>query len=70
MAGAANMTSVPVPPLVKEMQTDSANNHISQIFFVFTVPMYWWDWLAAPILMVRYKGDCHVCSTIPNTEGR
>ncbi len=45
------------------MQTGSTNNHISQIFFVFAAPMYWWDWLAAPILMVRYKGDCHVSST-------
>ncbi len=57
-----------VPPLVMEMKTDSTNNHISQIFFVLAAPMYWWDWLAAlvPVLMVRYKGDCHVSSTSPN----
>jgi hypothetical protein len=48
--------TVPVLPLVMEMQTGSTNNHISQIFFVFSAPMYWWDWLAAPVLMVRYKG--------------
>jgi hypothetical protein len=49
-AGGANMT-VPmtnggtgtVPLLVMEMQTGSTNNHISQIFFVFAAPMYWWD---------------------------
>jgi hypothetical protein len=51
-----------------EMQTGSTNNNISQIFFVFAVPMYWWDWLAAPILMVPYKGDCYVCGTIPNRK--
>ncbi len=39
----------PVPPLV--MQIHQA------------APMYWWDWLAAPELMVHYKGDCHVSST-------
>jgi hypothetical protein len=42
--------------LVMEMQTGSTNNPISQIFFVFAAPMYWWDWFAAPVLMVRYKG--------------
>ncbi len=57
---------MPVPPLVMEMQTGSTNNHIPRIFFVFAAPMYWWDWLAASILMVRYKGDCHVSSTSPN----
>jgi hypothetical protein len=40
--------------------TGSISNHIFQIFFVFAVPMYWWDWLATPVLMVIYKGDCHV----------
>jgi hypothetical protein len=34
-----------------EMQTGSTKNHISQIFFVFAAPMYWWDWLAAPKIM-------------------
>jgi hypothetical protein len=42
------------------MQTHSTNNHSSQIFFVFAEQMYWWDWLTAPVIMVRYKGDCHV----------
>jgi hypothetical protein len=28
-----------VPPLVMEKQTDSTNNHISQIFFVLAAPM-------------------------------
>jgi hypothetical protein len=57
--------TVPVPPLVMEMHTGSTINHISQIFFVFAGPMYWWDWLAAPVIMVCYKGDCHVSSTSP-----
>jgi hypothetical protein len=42
------LCAVPVPPLVMEMQTGSTNYHISQIFFVFAAPMYWWNWLAAP----------------------
>jgi hypothetical protein len=46
-----------------EMQTGSTNNHISWIFFVLAAPMQWWYWLAAPVLMVRYKEDCHVSST-------
>jgi hypothetical protein len=48
---------VPVPPLVMDMQTGSTNNHISLIFFVFVAPLYWWDLLAASVLMVRYKAD-------------
>jgi hypothetical protein len=32
---------------------------------LFAAPLYWWDWLAAPELKVRYKGDCHVSSTSP-----
>jgi hypothetical protein len=51
-----------------ENETGSTNNHISQIFFVFAAPMYWWDWLAVPVLMVRYKGDCHVSSTSPDRQ--
>jgi hypothetical protein len=49
------------------MQTGSNNNHISQIFFVFAAPR---DWLAAPVLMVRYEGDgdYHVSSTSPNQQ--
>jgi hypothetical protein len=60
--------TVLVPPLVMEMQTGSTNNHISRIFFVFAAPMYLWDWLAAPVLMVHYKGDCHVSSTSPSQQ--
>jgi hypothetical protein len=60
--------TVPVPPLVMEMLTGITNNHIFQIFFVFTAPMYWWDWLAVPVLMVRYKGGCHVSNTSPNCQ--
>jgi hypothetical protein len=52
-----------IPPLVMEMQKGSINNHISKIFFVFAAPMYWWDWLAAPVIMVPYKGECHVSGT-------
>jgi hypothetical protein len=51
-----------------EMQTGSTNNHITQIFFVFAAPMYLWDWLAAPVLMERYMGDCHVSSTSHNRQ--
>jgi hypothetical protein len=29
--------------LAVEMQTGSTSNHISQIFFVFSAPMYWWE---------------------------
>ncbi len=53
-----------IPPLLMEMQTGSTNNHNSQIFFVLAAPIFWWDWLA--VLMVRYKGECHVSSTSPN----
>jgi hypothetical protein len=34
-----NGTSI-VPPLVMGMQTGSTNNHISQIFFALTAPIY------------------------------
>jgi hypothetical protein len=47
------------------MQTGSTNNNNFPIFFVFAPPMYWWDWLTAPLLIVCYKGDCHVSSTSP-----
>ncbi len=49
-----------------EMQIGNTKNHISQIFFVLAAPMYWRDWLVAPVLMVRYKGKCHVSSINPN----
>jgi hypothetical protein len=45
------------PLLVMEMQTGSSNNHIFQIFFVLATPIYRWDWLVAPVLMVHYKGS-------------
>jgi hypothetical protein len=53
-AGAA----ITVPPLVMEMQTGSTNNHLSQIYFVFAAPIYSIGgiWLAAPVLMMLYKG--------------
>jgi hypothetical protein len=38
------------------MLTGCTNNHIFQIFFVFAAPMDWWDWLAAPVLILVYKG--------------
>jgi hypothetical protein len=44
------------------MQTGSTNYPHFQDF-VFAAPMYWCDWLAAPVLMVCYKGDFHVSST-------
>jgi len=46
----------------------STNNHFSLIFFVSAAPVFCWDWLAAPVQMVRYKGDCHVSSTSPNRQ--
>ncbi len=52
------------------MQTGSTNNHISQIFFVFAAPMYWWDWLAAAVLMVRYKGDWRPNKKIKGHHGQ
>ncbi len=55
--------TVPASPLVMEMQTGSTNNHIYDIFFLFVAPM-----LAAPVLMMHYKGDCHVSSTSPNRQ--
>jgi hypothetical protein len=55
--------TVPVPPLVMEMQTGGTNDYISQIFFVFAAPIYW---LAALELMLRYNRDCHVSSTSSN----
>jgi hypothetical protein len=51
------------PQLVTDMQTGSTNNHISPIIFVLAAPTHWWDWLVAPVLMVRYKGECCVSST-------
>jgi hypothetical protein len=48
--------------------TSSTNNHISQIFFVFAATMYWWDWLAAPVLMVRCHVSRVVRSTSPNQQ--
>jgi hypothetical protein len=30
--------------------------------------MHWWDWLAAPALMLCNKGDGHVSSTSPNQQ--
>jgi hypothetical protein len=48
--------TVSVPPLGMEIQTGSPNNHISQISFVFAALMYWWNWLAAPVLLVCYRG--------------
>jgi hypothetical protein len=26
-------------------------------------PMYWWDWLVAPVLMVRYKEKSHLAAS-------
>jgi hypothetical protein len=57
--------TVPVPSFVIEMQTCSTNDHISQIFFVFAAPMYWWHWLAAPVLMVCLKGIVMLAAPAP-----
>jgi hypothetical protein len=53
-------------PLVMEMQTGIPNAHISHIFFLLVAQMYWLDWLVAIVLMMSYKGACHVSSTSPN----
>jgi hypothetical protein len=41
-----------VPPIVKEMQTDSTNNHIFQIFFMLAAPIYWWEKVRCTIVLV------------------
>jgi hypothetical protein len=30
------------PPKVMKLKTGRTNNHISQIFFILTAPIYWW----------------------------
>ncbi len=48
-----------VPPMYQWYSACPTISHgyaKSQILFVFAAPVYWWDWLAAPVLTVRYKG--------------
>jgi hypothetical protein len=54
-----------VPPKDKELQTDSTNNHISRIFFMLVAPIYWWEMVSSTNVLVRYKGNLNVSSTLP-----
>jgi hypothetical protein len=54
-----------VTPIGKELQTGSANNHISRIFFMLAAPIYWWEMVSSTNVLVRYKGNLNVSSTLP-----
>jgi hypothetical protein len=54
-----------VPPIGKELQTGSTNNHISLIFFLLAAPIYWWEMVSSTNVLVRYKGNLNVSSTLP-----
>jgi hypothetical protein len=54
-----------VPPIGKGLQTGSTNNHISRIFSVLAAPKYWWEMVSSTNVMVRYKGNLNVSSTLP-----
>jgi hypothetical protein len=54
-----------VPPIGKELQTGSTNNHISLIIFLLAAPIYWWEMVSSTNVLVRYKGNLNVSSTLP-----
>jgi hypothetical protein len=54
-----------VPPKDKELQTCSTNNHISRIFFMLAAPINWWEMVSSTNVLVRYKGNLNVSSTLP-----
>jgi hypothetical protein len=54
-----------VPPIGKELQTGSTNNHISRIFFMLAAPIYWWEMVNITNVLVRYKDNLNVSSTLP-----
>jgi hypothetical protein len=54
-----------VPPIDKELQTENTNNHLSRIFFMFAAPIYWWEMVSSTNILVRYKGNLNVSSTLP-----
>jgi hypothetical protein len=49
----------------KEMQLGSTKNHISRIFFMLSAPIYWWEMVSSTNVLVRYKGNFNVSSTLP-----
>jgi hypothetical protein len=54
-----------VPPIGKELQTGSTNNHISRIFFMLAAPIYWWEMVNSTNVLVRFKDNLNVSSTLP-----
>ncbi len=54
-----------VSPIGKELQTDSTNYHISRIFFMLAAPIYWWEMVSSTNVLVHYKGNLNVSSTLP-----
>jgi hypothetical protein len=53
------------PPIGNELQTGSTNNHISRIFFMLAAPIYWWEMVSSTNVLVHYKGNLNVSSTLP-----
>jgi hypothetical protein len=46
-----------VPPIGKELQTDSIKNHISWIFLMLAAPIYWRNMVSSTNALVCYKGN-------------
>jgi hypothetical protein len=44
-----------VPPIGKELQTGSTNNHISRIFLILAAPIYWWDKVNNTNVLVQFQ---------------
>jgi hypothetical protein len=53
-----------VPLIGKELQTVSTNNHISRIFFTLAAPTYWWEMVSSINVLVHYKRNLNVSSTL------
>jgi hypothetical protein len=58
-------TNILVPLIGKELQTVSTNNHISRIFFTLAAPIYWWEMVSSTNVLVHYKRNLNVSSTLP-----
>jgi hypothetical protein len=54
-----------VPPIGKKLRTGSTNNHISRILFMLAAPIYWWEMVSSTNVLVCYKGNLNVSSTLP-----
>jgi hypothetical protein len=52
-----------VPPIGKELQTGSTNNHISWIFLMLAAPINWWEMVSSTDVLVRYTGNLNVSGT-------